>query len=390
MRAFLSAVLVFACAPPLTGQFRMSPDSAARVNGEMDQHASGEKLDCDVSRQKPFLDFSFRFAGGYILRCPIYLFDGKAAIMRTYVRITPAAGKPLLLQDTYNIPAMPPDMRARTNIRSLRNLIEISGGFSLGEGEYEVDLLVTDNGERTLRHHWKVKAARNHSEREVQMVMKPDTVAPVSTRPWDGKSVADGKRVRVTVLLDAAPTNPYAQKLHAWDRAFLLDSLSSLLRQIPWESVRLVAFNLDQQREIFREDMVDRSSFFRLARELRELELGTVSYSVLKRQQGWADLLANMTNKEIEADKPSDLVIFLGPVTRIAQKIPAEILDPPKSNSPRFFYLEYYPAWRQGSEFSDSINSLTAARNGSTIKIHSPGELARGIQRMLGQVRPLQ
>ena len=385
---FLVIVASAAVTFPLAAQFRMSPDSAARASAQIDDPTKSEAIDCEVSRLKPFLDFSFRFSGGYIIRCPVRVFEGKPATVRTYVRITPAAGKPLLLQDTYSIPAMPPDMRPRTNIHALRNMIEISGGFSLGEGEYKVDLLITDNSERALRHHWRIKAVRNHSEREVEVVMKPDTVAPVSTRPWDGRPVADGKKVRITVLLDAAPTNPYSSKLHAWDRAFLLDSLSSLLRQIPWESVRLVAFNLDQQREIFREDKLDRPAFFRLARELRQLELGTVSYSVLKKQQGWADLLADITNREVLTDQPSDLVIFLGPVTRIAQKIPADILEQPKSNGPRFFYLEYYPVWRQGSEFSDSINFLTSARNGSTIKIHSPGELARGIQKMLLQVRP--
>jgi hypothetical protein len=39
-----------------------------------------------------------------------------------------------------------------------------------------------------------------------------------------------------------------------------------------------------------------------------------------------------------------------------------------------------------GAEFPDSIHHLTNARNGTVLKIHSPGELAKGIQRMLQQI----
>ena len=39
--------------------------------------------------------------------------------------------------------------------------------------------------------------------------------------------------MRLTILLDAAPVDPRSLKLRAWDRTFLLDSVASVLREIP-------------------------------------------------------------------------------------------------------------------------------------------------------------
>ena len=120
------------------------------------------------------------------------------------------------------------------------------------------------------------------------------------------------QRLRLTILLDAVPMNPRSLKLRAWDRAFLLDSISSVLREIPSESVRIVAFNLDQQEEISRDDNFDRSGLARLSHALRKVELGSISYHKLSQPQGWSEMLTRLSKDELEAEEPADAVIFLG------------------------------------------------------------------------------
>jgi hypothetical protein len=161
-----------------------------------------------------------------------------------------------------------------------------------------------------------------------------------------------------------------------------------VLRQIPCESVRLVAFNLDQQREVFRQDRLDADGLRKLDGALRKLELGTISANVLRDQDGWSDLLAHVSNEEVSAGDPSDLVMFLGPTARITGKVRKEILAAPKSAKPQFFYLEYFPMWRRGAEFPDSIHQLTNERGGTVLKIHNPGEFAGAIQKVLARVSP--
>jgi hypothetical protein len=216
----------------------------------------------------------------------------------------------------------------------------------------------------------------------VRLAVPASTATAFPASSWNGKP--SGPRVpgsRITILLDAVPINPYATKLRAWDRSFLLGALSSLLRETPAENVRVVAFNLDQQREIFRDEHFDAEGFAKLSRSLDNLELGTVSYKAL-RKDGWAELLARLVNQEILRQDPSGTVVFLGPSTRNINKVPPTMLLPRKNDSPQFFYLEYFPVWRVGSEFPDAIHHATNACKGTVLKIHSPGEFAEAMRKV--------
>jgi hypothetical protein len=371
-------------------QYPMSANAQKAVISALENPSEAEKLKCELETLKPSMDFAFRFQAGYVLRCPVKIFGGQKGLVATYIRITPDGGKPLFLSEAYSVPEMPADLRNRTNVHKLSQEFEFSGGFSMGEGHYAVDVLVVDSSTRVLHKHWDLRAVRTHDERNVQVAMPALTAAPLYNRSWNGKMTADGKGLRVTILLNAAPRDPRATRLRAWDRAMLIDSLSSMLRAIPTESVRLVAFNLEQQREIFRDERLDRPGLGRLGRSLRELELGTVSYSVLKNHGGWAEMLSSLTNQEVEAEEPSDVVIFVGPMSRNLGKVPAEYLTPAKGRRPHFYYFEFLPMWRRGNELPDVISHTTSARSGTTLKIHTPGELGQAIQKLMDQTRKEQ
>jgi hypothetical protein len=205
--------------------------------------------------------------------------------------------------------------------------------------------------------------------------------------PWTGNLEKSGAGLRVTVLLDTAPIFPFATKLRAWDRSFLLSALSSVLAQINSESVKLIAFNLDQQKQIFRENDFQPVTFSDLGQAMRSLELGIVSYEVLQRREGSLELLSQLANAERAEESPADVVIFMGPHTRFTEKMQRELLQPSKSGSPQFFYLEYIPPWMRGAEFPDSIEYLMKAMDGTNLKVHSPNELASAMQRIVSQVK---
>ncbi len=349
------------------------------------ENAKRTELSCYVEPAKPFVDFAFRFEVGYVVHCPLREFEGKATKLVSYLRVRPAGEMPTILGEGYRLPAMPPDGRFRIDMRRLNTEIEFSGVFAVGEGEYPVELVVADDHNRYCERHWSVKAFRRGGDQAIPISMKPNSAAAITVPQFEREISPDRRGGRVTVLLDAAPINPSAVSLRAWDRAFLLDSLSSLLRKLPCDSVRLVAFNLEQQREVFRRDRFDGSAFQELSDSLEDLELGTISYRVLERQQGWWRLLAGLSNEEARAETPPDAVVFLGPRTRIARKIPEEILKAAKGSGPQFFYIEYFSTW--GEDFPDAIDYLTSARDGTSFKIHSPGELAQAIRKIQEQLR---
>jgi hypothetical protein len=267
------------------------------------------------------------------------------------------------------------DMKSLGKIR-----MTTSGAFNVGEGRYSVELLLLNRQGQSCYKRWSVETG-NNAHLAVPFAMDPLSVAPLVHGTWDGK--LDPKGVRVSILMDAAPMNPLAPKLHAWDRALLLQTLSSLLRRIPSQSVRFVAFNLEQQREVFRQDKFDAEGFDKLATTLKQLELTSVSYQTLQRGSV-ARFLSTIVQEQISAQAPSDVVILLGPATRFDQKPP---VDSQETVSPRFFYFELH--W-PGPHFPDSIEYLTKELHGSTFLITSANELALAIQKTVSRIEPAE
>lgn len=374
---------LLAVAAMANAQWQLDRENSDKVDRALKAGVVGDQLKCSVKPLNPFLDFAFRFDAGYFVSCPVKEFGGRDDTVISYVRITPDNGAPVVLANGYRLPAISRAQAKKVNLRKVNSSFEMSGGFVLGEGPFTVDLLLMDSRNRICHAHWTVNTRRSGHEKNASLAMPPNTAAAFPVYSWDGKpSVHRCPGSRLTILLDVAPMNPSANKLRAWDRAFLLGALSSLLRQMPADSVRLVAFNLDQQREIFRQDRFDGAGFTRLAEVLKRLELGTISYKALQQQNGWAELLAQLVNEQITEQSPTDTVLFLGPNTRITDKLPETMLRPCGPRSPRFFYFEYFPFWRSGSEFPDAIHYATRACKGTTLKIHSAGEFAEAMRKV--------
>src|SRR5262249_7974223 len=134
--------------------------------------------------------------------------------------------------------------------------LDLGGAFLLGEGKYLVALKAFDEQGRGCVKQWKVEGKRRHEERDIKLAMEPGTVSDLAGRgaAVNHLDVDDAPPVRLTVLLHAAPVIAFRTRLSGRDRVMLLGTLSALLQRIPASNVRLIVFNLDQQRELFRRD----------------------------------------------------------------------------------------------------------------------------------------
>jgi hypothetical protein len=325
----------------------------------------------------PFLDFTFRYDAGFLINVHPEEFTSGTKF-GAFLRITPEGGKPVFFSEGYEIPPIPAMMAKKLSARELKKIeLQTSVGFAVRDGRYAVDLMLADTRERTCRAHWSLKTPKHN----YPLSLPANTVTAIESDLWDGKLQSDG--VRLTVLLHVAPMNPYSPKLRAWDRGFLLQSLASLLKQLPCQSVRVIAFNLDQQQELFHEEDFDDDAYIELVKRLHKLEFGAVSYRALQRDS-WRQWLVRLANEQTSAKDPSDVVVFLGPNSHFDGKVSTENRDN-LNTPPHFFYLEYYP-W-MGADFSDSIDSLTRGMHGTVYKIHSADQLGQAIQKMFEQMK---
>jgi hypothetical protein len=179
----------------------------------------------------------------------------------------------------------------------------------------------------------------------------------------------------------------------------LLGALSEMLGQIPTSSVRLVVFNLEQQKELFRQDSFTLESLDRLGQALNDLNLGTVDYRVLQNAKGHLSLLAGLINAEIRSMPPSNAVIFFGPQERYHDKIRGEDLEKPRAPGPQFFYLQFRPVpqvvkekrpdhryeetYRIATQDSfDSVSLAVKELKGHSSPIYSPEGFVNAVQRV--------
>lgn len=370
----LVVTLVFCAAVPAAAQRMVDPSRIPAEYRSFESRPGETKLDCDVRPIRPWLNFSFHLQSGYTLELPIRQFFGPSHRVTMITRVSPrdADRTPAWFVGVVRFPDIP-----KTNVR-----LEFAGGYLLGEGEYKVDWLMYDDAGRVCRKAWNLNARLSRGEKHVQLAMAPHAIRAITFQRWSGDK--SGERVprvrRLTVLLHASPLYTRMIKLRGYDRFLLLGSLASLLERLPARSVRVVVFNLDQQRELFRRDDFRAEDFSEVSRALDSLELGLIDYSVLRNPLGRADLLAELMNQEVK--ESTDAVVFLGPPSRYFDKFPETAVDAGGEAASRFFYFRYRPYWQRGADFPDILTSAVKRIRGKTVVIRTPADFAKAIEQV--------
>jgi hypothetical protein len=375
----------------------LNPARIPKILALLEPDPNDRQLLCEASPIKPVLNYSFRFQAGYVVRVPLNQYEGSGHVLAVLIRIIPdavrgsapgIASRPIYLGHHFRLPNVP-----KTKVEA-----EFGGGYLLGEGGYSVKWMMTDDAGRVCRKNWHVDVRRNRGEREVTVAMPRDSVWALSMRGAVGGNLHgnlggkpdtdDAPPVRLTVLMHAAPMFPRRTRMRPNDTITLLSSLSSLLERVPASSVRLVVFNLDKQKELYRKDGFTLDSLDQVFSSINSMELDLVDVETLQNRQGPVDLIAAMVNQEIRATEPSDVVVFLGPMARYEDKVPRQSLEKVPGPLPRFFYFQVRPFFRGGrggplqATFPDSINSAMSRLNGKVLVIHTPGEFAKAITRL--------
>ena len=141
-------------------------------------------------------------------------------------------------------------------------------------------LTLRDDQGRTCSYSWQIEAA---SARDTRGLERPLPAGSIRELSWSPSATRPEPVFgRLTVLLHAAPISPRSPLLRARDTVLLLGALCSLLEQAPARSVRLVVFNLAQQKELSRDEEFQLSEINTVARKINNLQLHLVDYRVVR------------------------------------------------------------------------------------------------------------
>ena len=348
---------------------------------ELDENR--KDLSCNVTPiRKATLGFDLRMHAGYGVTIPLKELAGSGNHLTIIFRVTPQqeTARPIYFAQYFRVPPIEADARGETYLE---------GSFDMGEGTYKVDWLMRDASERLCTYHWEVEATLAERDKDVALTLAPGELAVSryevfeEDQPVTRASPEDG--INVKVLVNFAPPNPNAAVLQPLDRNALISIIRSIARDPRVSKFTLVAFNLQEQRVIFRQDEASRIDYAGLRTALESLNLGTIDVGRLSHRNGEALFLAELLQREITEAKGVDAMIFAGPKALLSQNLSADELR--KIGPLRFplFYLNYnlFPElipWR------DAIGNVVRFFKGTEYTITRPRDMWRAVGEMITRI----
>ncbi len=371
--------------------------------------AGPDTLRCQVIPISPRLNFGLRIQAGFTIGVPLNQYRGAGHTWRVWLRIAPSSGDhpATYLQSRFSVPPVP----------QTQYWGEVGGGFLVGDGHYSVSVLLQDDSGRICRGEWPMNVDFGKAAPGAATALPPGTVTELSWRPAVTRTQPVFKRL--TVLLHATPGSGSVDNLRPEDVERWLGEVASLLDQAPATKVRFIIFNLEQQRELFRDEDFQLDRLKNAAEAIYNLQLLTVDYRVLRKPEGDIDLLTEIVKHEVSAAEPSDAVIFVGSHRSSPNRVLRGSIDLSRLSGQKYFYVRYrlapriplraiagsaempstrgaaqrdvgappadQPLARRGHYPDDLSASLVSMLRGTTLDVYSPKDFAKAVRRIAGR-----
>lgn len=309
-----------------------STDEAVFDAGE-----SRKDLPCNVTSVKPVLGFDLRFHAGYEITVPLRELAGAEDLLTIIFRVTPDADKdnPTYFSQHYTVPKIEDDAKGDAYL---------SGNFDSGEGKYHVDWLMRDRAERVCSSSWDIDASVSAKDKQGDLSVPANTILASDNElfkeePPVRRASADGM-LNVKVMVNFAPQHASSATLKPLDTSALVSILRNISREPRIYKFSVVAFNMTEQRVLYRQDNADQIDFPALGNAVQSLAPGRVDFKKLAVKNSETDFLASLLENELRKDAP-DAVILAGPKVMLEESVPADSLKTLENINYPVFYMNY-------------------------------------------------
>jgi hypothetical protein len=334
---------------------------------------------------KPILGFDLRFHSGFDIVLPLRELAGDGDNLTIIFRVTSALApdSPFYFTQKYNVPEIETDAKGDAFLQ---------GGFDVGEGDYHVDWMMRDRQERVCSSNWDVTAALAGKDQGMKLAITPATIASSDAEFFKQdppvERVSSDQAYKVKVLINFAPQQSFASTMLPVD----LSALTSILRNISRDPMigkfSVVAFNMNEQRVVYRQDDSDQIDFPELGKALGSLKLGMVDYKKLSDPHSGSQFLTTFIGDELR-DNHSDAVIFAGPKVNLDDNSALDNLRDLSNVSYPVFYMNYNLSPQQ-DPWRDTIGALVKRLKGFQYTITRPRDLWTSWSDIMGHISKLK
>ncbi len=341
----------------------------------LDSAGKQTDLPCNVEVVRPRLAFDLRFHAGYRATLPVKKVTTGGDRLHVRVRVTPLS-KPenrIYLVDDLDVPPL----------EEQQGEILVSGAFALGLGRYKLDWLMRNWGGKVCSTHWEVNVKA--SGQNVSLAIAPHTAAQLSgerfREPVPPERNAGGRLLHVKILANFSPATARQSALKSWD----IEAMAAILRGIagqPWIGrISLVAFNMQTESVIYRQENTDRINFRALEQAVEPLWLGVIDYRRLLNRQGALYFLTRLLTEHLGPQEPEpDAIAIVGPTMMVEMKVPKDLLVKAGRARGPIFYFNY--TMGRYDRFRDAIGSALQVYQGQEYSIGLPRDLGAALTDM--------
>jgi hypothetical protein len=191
------------------------------------------------------------------------------------------------------------------------------------------------------------------------------------------------------VLVNFAPQKATAATLRPLDTSALVSILRSLSRDPRVGKFSVVAFNMQEQRVLYRQDEGEKIDFPALGDAIESLNLGTVDLQRLANKNGDTTFLTGLIQQELKGTEQADAVVFAGPKAMLDENVPADSLKEVGELASPIFYMNYnlYP---QTVPWTDAIGKAVRFFKGYEYTITRPRDVWYAVSEMVTRIVKLK
>ncbi len=361
---------------PIGSPARIQPTDMA-VLTEQDVR---KDLPCTVTPEKPELGFDLRFHAGYEVDVPLKELAGEENVLTVLFRVTPDhdKGDPAYFVQQFRVPLLDDDARGAATL---------SGTFDVGEGSYHIDWLMRDRSERVCSFYWDSDASLAPKDRQIGLTIKADAVQPENQEQFHDEApvIRKDPGLKLKVLLNFAPQDWDAAAFRPVDTTALVSILRQLSREPQISKFSIVAFNMQDQRVVYRQKSEEKIDFPALGTAIRSIKLGTVDLKQLAKKHSDTEFLSDLIRTEMKSEDHPDALVFAGPKVMLDEAVPEETLKPLADVDYPVFYMNFAlnptaVPWR------DSISRAIKVFKGTEYTISRPRDLWFAVSEMVSRI----
>jgi hypothetical protein len=340
-------------------------------------------LACTVTPAKPTLGFDLRFHTGYDVSVPIKELAGNENLLTILFRVTAEGHKddPVYFVQRVKVPMMEDDARGDA---------VLTGALDLGEGNYHVDWLMRDRSERVCSYYWDSEALLPPKDKQIELAIPPSSIQRAEFEQFTEDPPVERTQgidpLNIKILVNFGPQNPNAPMLRSADTTALVTMLRRISREPQFGKFSLVAFNMQEQRVLYRQLSENRIDFPALGDAVQKVKLGIVDTKQLTQKHGETEFLADLIKKEMGTPDHPDAVIFAGPKIMLDEGLPDDSIKPFAADVDYPVFYMNYVLNPQAVPWKDSISRAVKVFRGTEYTVSRPRDLWFAVTEMVNRI----